>query len=669
CAKIMKGALGRRIMVLGAVLFIVSGIIGAIDAFFFPGKGLVYGEFFLWVIALITLVFGGFLVGKTIQKVYHGPLMKQVFIMRRGIYYLTGFVALIFVGLPTFTLDMWPLREGFSWCSVLSITSWAFSFINLAIGARMDYLTAKPSAAAAAAADGKEMSLLRDDIVAVRSYGAMTNVVLAIVKSALGDKPLRDVLTEHFEYNPLLFEGCGIKDDGTINMEPIIKNLDRISTENRVQLLCSMFSQLNSKIMNLYGAVTSPDLAEKALGVSYLTVKKQYSGLPVFFDILRSLPEGVLEKEKLGLLSKEELEVKVKERTIELEKALENVKKAKERVEELAKAEKERAEELKDARDVMLSVLEDTDEAKRELEKAKTGLEKAKTGLEEKVKERAAELEQTYQKLVKTESAAAAAAADKARAEEAEKYTKELKKAYEELKTLDKMKSDFISIAAHELRTPLTPVRAYIELIKAGKLGKTEWRQIEKLNIAEKNIDVLAKLIDDMLDVTRIEAGKLDMRKEVLSVGEIVDIALDRVKIRMNGKRHRIGIHVPDDMPPIYGDKELMVKVFDNLLSNAIRYTPVRGKITVESKEEGKNIHTTFTDTGIGIAKKDHEKIFDRFYLVDSSLTREHRGIGLGLAITKGIVEGHNGKIWAESKGLGKGSTFHVVLPVMGKEK
>jgi len=531
----------------------------------------------------------------------------------------------------------------------------------------MDYKAVAPSAAAAAA--GGEIALLRDDILVVRCYGTMTNMFLATAKPALGDKPFRDALTEHFEYNPLLFEGCKLKEDGIIDIEPVMRNLDRIHGENRVGVVCKHFSTLNSKIMNLYGAVTSPKLAEKVLSDSYLFVKKQYGDLPVFFDILRSLPAGILKEERFGLLSREELEVMVRVRTIKLEKALEDVKKAKERVEELSKLEKERADELKDARDVMLSVLEDTDEAKRELEKAKTGLEKAKTGLEEKVKERAAELEQTYQKLVKTESAAAAAA-DKARAEEAEKYTKELKKAYEELKTLDKMKSDFISIAAHELRTPLTPVRAYIELIKAGKLGRTEWRQIEKLNIAEKNIDLLAKLIDDMLDVTRIEAGKLDMRKEVLSVGEIVDIALDRVKIRMGERRHRIGIHVPDDLPPIYGDKELMVKVFDNLLSNAMKYTPATtSKIMIEAKKEGKNIYVNVADTGIGIPKKDLEKIFERFYLIDSSLTREHRGIGLGLAITKGIVEAHNGKIWAESKGLGKGSTFHVVLPVMGKEK
>ncbi|MBU2565556.1 MAG: hypothetical protein KJ655_04815, partial [Candidatus Thermoplasmatota archaeon] len=472
CARVMRGALGRKMMACGALLFIIAGIIGAIDAFFFPGSGLVYCSFSVWITALITLLIGGFLAGKAIQKVYPVPLIKTAFTFKRGIYYLIAFLVLTFIGIPAYLLDnLRPLETEFSWYSVISIVIWAFCFVALAIGAKMDYKAVAPSAAAAAA--GGEIALLRDDILAVRGYGAMTNMFLVTAKPALGDKPLRDVLTEYFEYNPLLFEGCKIKDDGTVNTEPIIKNLDRISEENRVQLLCSTFSILNSKIMNLYGAVTSSELAKKRLEESYLYVKKLYGDLPVFFDILRSLPAGILKEERFGLLSKEELEVMVRVRTIELEKALEDVKKAKAKVEKLAKLEKERADELKDARDVTLSVLEDTDEAKRELEKAKVELEKAKTGLEEKVKERSAELEQTYQKLVKTESAAAA---DKARAEEAEKYTKELKKAYEELKTLDKMKSDFISIAAHELRTPLTPVRAYIELIKAGKLGRTEWR-------------------------------------------------------------------------------------------------------------------------------------------------------------------------------------------------
>ncbi|MEW6069325.1 MAG: ATP-binding protein [Candidatus Thermoplasmatota archaeon] len=663
CAKVMKGALGRRIMAYAGVLFIVAEVIGAIDALFFPGSGLVYGEFLVWLIALVVLVFGGFLVGKTIQKAIPASLIKLAFTIRRGIYYLMGIVALLFVGLPVFILDLWPLRVGFSWYSVISIAIWAFCFTNLAIGTKADYSVARPSAAAAAAAaDSKEIALLRDDIIAVRTYGAITNMVLATAKPAVGDKLLRDVLTEHLEYNPLLFEGCEIRDNGAVNTEPIVKNLDRLHEKERVQLLCKEFSTLNSKIMNLYGVITSPELAKQRLEESYLIVKKQYGDLPIFFDILRSLPKGVLEDERLKLLSREELEARVKERTAELEKACKELAR-------ITVAERERAEELKDARDVLLSVLEDTDEAKKELEKAKIELEKAKTGLEEKVKERTAELEEAYKKLVKTEAAAAAAAADKARLEEAEKYSKELEKAYEELKSLDKMKSDFISIAAHELRTPLTPVKVYVDLIKANKVGKITWKQKEKLDMVSENLDRLARLIDDMLDITRIEARKLELKKEWLLIGEVIDIALDEVKSVMPDRKRRISIYVPDDLPTVYADKELITKVFTNLLSNAIKYTTsTTDKITVEAREEGKNIHITVADTGIGIPKEKQEKIFEKFYVVDTSLTRRYRGIGLGLAIAKGIVEGHDGKIWVESE-VGKGSVFHVVLPVMEAEK
>ncbi|MEW5760387.1 MAG: ATP-binding protein [Candidatus Thermoplasmatota archaeon] len=261
---------------------------------------------------------------------------------------------------------------------------------------------------------------------------------------------------------------------------------------------------------------------------------------------------------------------------------------------------------------------------------------------------------------------AARAAAERARAEEAEKYSKELEKAYEELKTLAKMKSDFIHIAAHELRTPLTPIKAYVDLIKAEKLGRITWQQKEKLEIASENLDRLARLIDDMLDTIRIETRKLELRKEWLSIGEVVDIALDNLKSIMLDRKRRISIHVPDNLPTVYADKELITKVFVNLLSNAVKYTTsTTDKITVEAREEEKNIHITVADTGIGIPVDKREKIFEKFYLVDSSLTRRHRGIGLGLAIAKGIVEEHGGKIWAESEGLGKGSTFHVVLPTM----
>ena len=241
------------------------------------------------------------------------------------------------------------------------------------------------------------------------------------------------------------------------------------------------------------------------------------------------------------------------------------------------------------------------------------------------------------------------------------KDTDESKK---ELETLDKMKSDFIQIAVHELRTPLIAVNAGVELVSIGELGKLTKQQKEALNIAEQGIDVLTGLIDDMLDIMRIESGKMELMKESLSIKEIIGIIVHEFKPVIMKKKQKVVLKIPDSLPQIIGDPSLLAKLFNNLLSNAVKHTPDNGKITITAKDDKKSIHCAVTDTGIGISKKEIDKIFDRFYVVGSSLSRKQKGIGLGLAICKDIVESHNGKIWAEST-LGKGSTFHVILPKM----
>lgn len=241
---------------------------------------------------------------------------------------------------------------------------------------------------------------------------------------------------------------------------------------------------------------------------------------------------------------------------------------------------------------------------------------------------------------------------------------KDMAEAKKELETLDKMKSDFIQIAVHELRTPLIAVSAGVELVNIGELGKLTKQQKGALNIAEQNIDVLTGLIDDMLDIMRIESGKMELMKESLSIKEIIDIIVHEFKPIIMKKKQKVVLKIPDSLPQIIGDPSLLAELFNNLLSNAVKYTPDNGKITITAKDDEKSIHCAVTDTGIGISKKEIGKIFDRFYVVDSSLSRRQKGIGLGLAICKGIVESHNGKIWAEST-LGKGSTFHVILPKM----
>lgn len=245
---------------------------------------------------------------------------------------------------------------------------------------------------------------------------------------------------------------------------------------------------------------------------------------------------------------------------------------------------------------------------------------------------------------------------------ELDKSRKELERTYEELKTLDKMKADFLEMAAHELRTPIVAIKIYMDLIVNEKLGRINKKQKKKIGIVSKNIEQLTKIINEMIDVSRIESGKLDIRKRYISIPEFVKMIVDDVKPMADKKGQTIVMEMPASLPDIPGDVDLVFRAFMNLLSNAIKYTLKNGIITVKAYDEERNIHITVQDNGVGIPEEELEKIFDKFYIGSSS---EHKGIGLGLAIVKGIVEQHNGKIWAESK-VGKYSTFHVLLPKNG---
>jgi len=246
--------------------------------------------------------------------------------------------------------------------------------------------------------------------------------------------------------------------------------------------------------------------------------------------------------------------------------------------------------------------------------------------------------------------------------EELERSKIELEKAYKELKVLDTAKSDFIAIASHELKTPLSIIHGYCSLLEDGTLGKLDGVQKEKLGNAVETTEKLIKMVSNILDLSAIEAGKLGVSREKLMIGDIVKNVANEMKPIADKRKQKIIIEVPEKLPVVVGDKNRLYTVFYNLIDNAIKYTPNNGMITIKALNDGKNLHFMISDTGEGIPSKDLEKIFDRFYSAESHLTRKGEGIGLGLAICKGIIEVHNGKIWAESK-LGKGSTFHFTLP------
>jgi signal transduction histidine kinase/ActR/RegA family two-component response regulator len=237
----------------------------------------------------------------------------------------------------------------------------------------------------------------------------------------------------------------------------------------------------------------------------------------------------------------------------------------------------------------------------------------------------------------------------------------EIQHAYQGLQKLDHMKSEFINIAAHELRTPLGILLGYATILQERAEGEDR----EQLEIIVRNAMRLRSLIDDMLSLSYLEMGKPQIKLEQIILRHIIDEAVRDLSPLAEGKGQSIEIKLPDDLPPIAADRQKLGLILANLLSNAIKFTPEGGRITIEAESNEPEIWVSVSDTGIGIPPEEHGMIFERFYQVEDSLTRKQGGIGLGLAIAKGIVELCGGRIWVES-GVGRGSTFTFTILQQG---
>lgn len=254
--------------------------------------------------------------------------------------------------------------------------------------------------------------------------------------------------------------------------------------------------------------------------------------------------------------------------------------------------------------------------------------------------------------------------------------TKELNRANEELRHSDEMKSNFLSMVSHEIRTPLSAMLGFTELI-AGKIEKvilpnidlndqkiqtTAERISRDLNIIITEGDRLSTLVNNLLNISKIESGKMDWKTEKLAIPEIIEQALSITKpvIEKAGLTARVDIEA--DLPAISGDRDMLTQVFINLISNAVKFTR-EGTIKVCAKNSDDNILISIEDTGVGIREDHLHRVFERFYKADPSFARNNRNdnIGLGLYICKQIIEKHGGSIWVESQ-LGKGSTFSFTI-------
>jgi GAF domain-containing protein len=234
-----------------------------------------------------------------------------------------------------------------------------------------------------------------------------------------------------------------------------------------------------------------------------------------------------------------------------------------------------------------------------------------------------------------------------------------LEHAYAELQEVDQLKDELVQNVSHELRTPLTFIKGYIELLGSGDLGQMNERQQDVLKIVAEKTNLVTRLVSDIVFLQQIERESLqladiDMAQMIRRVVQVAEVtAVDRVTLQAI---------VPPDLPLVRADQDRIFQVFDNLIGNAIKFSPNGGVITLQAQEVGDMVRVSVSDTGIGVPADRLERIFERFYQVDGSTTRKFGGAGLGLAIVKRIVEAHGGRIWAESQ-LGCGSSFLFTLP------
>ena len=247
-------------------------------------------------------------------------------------------------------------------------------------------------------------------------------------------------------------------------------------------------------------------------------------------------------------------------------------------------------------------------------------------------------------------------------------YEKE-KEAVARLTELDRLKNEFISMVSHELRTPVTSVDGYVSLFLTGSVGPLSEDQKKYLAIVKENDQRLLTLINRLLDFSRIETGRFSIERKLISMHDIVRNVVSNMKPQIEKKKAEVRMDLSARHFNFMGDRSKMEGVLVNMIENALKFGPEEGplKIEIKTRDEGDFLRVEVADNGVGIEKKHLEKIFNKFYQIEETLTRKAGGVGLGLALAQEIIGNHHGKIWAESEGRGKGSKFLFEVPVAEK--
>lgn len=232
------------------------------------------------------------------------------------------------------------------------------------------------------------------------------------------------------------------------------------------------------------------------------------------------------------------------------------------------------------------------------------------------------------------------------------------------LKKLDQLKSDFMATVSHEFRTPLTSLNMTIDILLQGLLGSVSAQQGELLATAKADCERLTKLVKELLNLSRLESGKYQMKKEAINLQTLVEEALKHLRVPLRMKEIEFDTAIDAAVPDFTADREQLSWVISNLVSNALRYTPAGGKILIRAARENGEVQISVADSGRGISAEALESIFEKFVQVKQPTDSTPGSVGLGLAIAKEVVEAHGGKIWVTSE-IGKGSTFSFTIPLV----
>lgn len=294
-------------------------------------------------------------------------------------------------------------------------------------------------------------------------------------------------------------------------------------------------------------------------------------------------------------------------------------------------------------------LLEDLAKAQNELEdrvyERTAELEEAKSNLERRVVERTTELERARRATIH--------------------LLKDLKEDMIKLQNVDRLKTEFLSMVSHELRTPLTPIKGYISLLASEKLGPLAAAQKQALQILNRQSDNLSDLVESLLDITRLELGKpIPIAREPASLKLLIDEVLESILLLADSRQLVLVVEAADNLPEIMVDRIKIKRVLINLLGNAVKFTPRGGRITIKTFVQDNYIFCEIADTGIGIPPELLEKVFQKFFQIENQYTAAAGGIGMGLAISRELIDLHGGKIRAESQGLDKGTKIIFNLPL-----